>query len=339
MNLLSYVHLRNIYRSTGVGRVAREITQHLAIRPGTHVEILADKADHDRVIDKVGDPWPQFPYRFMQHDTSRQQALWYFTNRPAAEDYWSDVEVVHCTAESYVPVRRARLAVSCHDVQIFEPGAHKITLSLQMQRYKWQMLFARLNREADMFHMISQFAADRTARYFPEIASRMRVVPNAASESFFTAPTEKGQAILTKLGLVGRRFILTPGGLQYRKNADLILQAWPLISEQNPDVLLVVVNWIHPVYQTKAEALGASCVLAGFQEEQELVALYAAATLVWFPTRYDGFGMPVIESMASGTPVVSSNTTGIPEVAGNAAVLLTPDDPDQHVDAIRGFAQ
>ena len=44
----------------------------------------------------------------------------------------------------------------------------------------------------------------------------------------------------------------------------------------------------------------------------------SAAELVWFPTRYDGFGMPVIEAMASGTPVVSSNTTGIPEVAGDA---------------------
>ena len=185
-----------------------------------------------------------------------------------------------------------------------------------------------------MFHMISQFAADRTTHFFPAIASRLRVVPNAASESFFQPATAKGQLVLERYELTGRRFILTPGGLQHRKNADLILDTWPLIQTKFPDVLLVVINWTDPVYQQRAEALGESCILAGFQEEEELVALYAAAVLVWFPTRYDGFGMPVIEAMASGTPVVSSNTTGIPEVAGSAAILLSPDRPSDHVDAI-----
>ena len=334
MNLLSYVHLRNIYRSTGVGRVARELTQNLAVQPDIRVEVLADRKDHDRVIAQVGGPWLDFRYHFMANDTSRQQAIWFLTNRPKAEDYWPQVDVVHCTAESYVPVRKARLVVSCHDAQHFEPGVHKVTPWLMRQRLKWKLLFSRLNREADAFHMISQYAADRTAHFFPAIASRLRVVPNAASESFFLSPTAKGQLILDRFGLRGRRFILAPGGLQHRKNADLILDAWPMIRAKHPDVLLVIINWTDPVYQQRAESLGPSCILAGFQEEEELVALYATAALVWFPTRYDGFGMPVIEAMASGTPVVSSNTTGIPEVAGSAAILLSPDCRDDHVDAI-----
>ena len=337
MNLLSYVHLRNIYRSTGVGRVARELTQNLALQPDIQVEILADRGDHNCVIDKVGAPWINFPYHFMQHETSRQQALWYLTNRPKAEDYWPAVDLVHCTAESYVPVRSARLAVSCHDAQHFEPGVHRMTPWLIRQRLKWKLLFDRLNREADMFHMISEFAAERTAHFFPAIASRLRVVPNAASESFFQPSTEKGRRVLEQFGLEGRRFVLTPGGLQHRKNAELILDAWPRIHEQIPDLLLVVINWTDPVYQSRANALAPSCVLAGFQEEEELVALYSAAELVWFPTRYDGFGMPVIEAMASGTPVVSSNTTGIPEVAGTAAILLSPDRPSDHIDTICGL--
>ena len=270
----------------------------------------------------------------MANDTSRQQAIWFLTNRPKAEDFWPEVEVVHCTAESYVPVHKARLAVSCHDAQHFEPGVHKITPWLVRQRIKWKLLFDRLNREADMFHMISHFAAERTAHFFPAISSRLRVVPNAASESFFQPPTARGKLILEKLSLQGRQFVLTPGGLQHRKNADLILDTWPRIHAQHPDLLLVVINWIDPSYQARAESLGPSCILAGFQEEEELVALYAAAALVWFPTRYDGFGMPVIEAMASGTPVVSSNTTAIPEVAGSAAILLSPDRSDDHVEAI-----
>jgi glycosyltransferase involved in cell wall biosynthesis len=339
VNLLSYVHLRNIYRSTGVGRVARELTEQFAINPAIHLEVLADRGDYDRVIEKVGEPWTGFHYHFMRLETSKQQAYWYLTNRPKAEDYWPAVEVVHCTAESYVPVRRARLAVSCHDAQHFEPGVHKLTPWLMRQRLKWKLLFDRLDREADMFHMISHFAAERTAHFFPAIASRLRVVPNAASESFFEPPTVKGLQVLERYGLTGRRFVFTPGGLQHRKNAELILSAWPRILEKNPDLLLVVANWTDPVYLSQAEALAPSCILAGFQEEDELVALYSTAALVWFPTRYDGFGMPVIEAMASGTPVVSSNTTGIPEVAGDAAVLLSPLEPNDHVEAICALLQ
>ena len=100
---------------------------------------------------------------------------------------------------------------------------------------------------------------------------------------------------------------------------------------------MVVINHSNPMYLDRAKALGPRFILGGFQEEQQLVALYNAAELVWFPTRYDGFGMPVIEAMACGTPVISSNTTGIPEVAGDAALLLSPDRLDEHVEAISGL--
>ncbi len=337
MNILSYVHLRNIYRSTGVGRVARELTEHLAAMPGNRVEILADPGDHARIIDKVGEPWTRYPYHFFKHNTSRQQLLWYLTGRPHAEHYWPDAEIVYCTAESYVPVRRARLVISCHDAQHFEPGIHRITPWLLKQRFKWRLLFRRLAKKAAMFHMISHYSAERTAHFFPAIKDRLRVIPNAASDSFFRPPTATGQQVLDDLGIANQPYILVPGGLQHRKNADLILEAWPHIHRRNPELKLVVINHPHPMYLERAQALAPSFVLGGFQEEQQLVALYNAAQLVWFPTRYDGFGMPVVEAMACGTPVISSNTTGIPEVAGDAALLLSPDKMDDHIEAITGL--
>ena len=337
MNILSYVHLRNIYRSTGVGRVARELTEHLAAQPGNRVEILADRFDHAKFVPKVGAPWTGYRYHFFPLDTSRQQALWFLLNSPKAEDYWPETEIAYCTAESYVPVRRAKLVVSCHDAQHFEPGIHRLTPWLVKQRFKWRMLFNRLAKTASMFHMISHYSADRTAHFFPRIADRLRVIPNAASESFFHPPTEIGRQRLIELGVAGKPYILVPGGLQHRKNADLILDAWPHIQRRNPDLSLVVINHPHPMYVERAKALGPSFILGGFQEEQQLVALYNAAQLVWFPTRYDGFGMPVIEAMACGTPVISSDTTGIPEVAGDAALLLSPDKMDDHIEAITGL--
>ncbi len=108
MNLLSYVHLRNIYRSTGVGRVARELTEHLAILPGVNLEVLADPGDHREIVHKVGEPWTSFRYHFMQHETSRQQELWYLLNRPAAESYWPrGGNWFTAQPKSYVPVRNS----------------------------------------------------------------------------------------------------------------------------------------------------------------------------------------------------------------------------------------
>ena len=334
MNLLSYVHLRNIYRSTGVGRVARELTERLAILPGVNLEVLADPGDHREIVHKVGEPWTSFRYHFMQHETSRQQELWYLLNRPAAESYWPQAELVYCTAESYVPVRTARLVVCCHDTQHFEPGANKMSLWLLKQRFKWKLLWGRLARKADMFHMTSHFAAERAAHFFPATKSRIWVVPNAASESFFNPPTEKGNEVLAQLGLTGRPYVLVPGGLHHRKNADLILDAWPHIHHRRPDLTLVVINHSDPAYLDRANALTPSLILAGYQEEDQLVALYNAAQLVWFPTRYEGFGMPVIEAMACGAPVISSNSSAIPEIAGDAATLLSPDKMEDHIDVI-----
>lgn len=338
MNLLVYVHLRNIYRSTGVGRVARELTEQMALRPDVRMEVLADREDHARVIEKVGGPWLDFDYRFMEHSTSRQQAIWFLRNAPVAESYWPEAEVVYCTAESYVPVRRARLAVACHDMQLFEPGAHGMSRWLLQQRAKWWLLFRRLAAKADMFHAISEFSAERMAHFFPAIRDRIRVVPNAVSESFFRSPTEAGNRVLEELGVAGRPYVLVPGGLHHRKNAEVVLKAWPLIHERLPDLRLVVASHNGAQYLEQAKALSPSLILAGLQEEQGIVALYQRAQAVWFPSRYEGFGMPVLEAMACGAPLVTSNTSAIPEVAGGAAAaLVDPDRPGDHVDAIVGL--
>ena len=327
MNLLSYVHLRNIYRSTGVGRVTRELTEQMGARADVRQRILADREDHARVIDKVGAPWTGYEYTFMERSTSRQQAVWYLRDAPPAESYWPETEVVYCSAESYVPVRRARLAVACHDMQMFEPGAHAIDRWLMQQRVKWWLLFRRLGKRVDMIHAISEFSAGRIAHYFPALRDRIRVVPNAVSESFFEPPSEAGGRFLEQMGVAGRPYLMLPGGLHFRKNADLVLKAWPLIEERAPGLVLVVAGHNSPAYVERAKALGSSVVLAGFLEEEQFVALYHGAQAVWFPSRYEGFGLPVLEAMACGAPLVTSNTTALPEVAGGAAAALV--DPDR----------
>ena len=334
MNLLTYIHLRNIYRSTGVGRVGRELTEHLAMQPEVNLRILADRHDHAKFVHQVGAPWTGFQYSFFERDTSRQQLKWLLRHSPKAETYWPEAEIVYCTAESYVPTKKARLVATSHDMQLFEPGAHPMSRWLLQQRLKWWWMFRVLSKRAAMIHAISQFSADRLAHYFPALRERIRVVPNAVSAAFFQPAPEEGLRILRELHLLDRPYILLPGGLHYRKNAPLVLEAWPELARRHPGLTLVIGGHNTPEFVARAEALP-GVVLTGFQEEGTLVALYQQARIVWFPSRYEGFGMPVLEGMACGAPVVASNSTAVPETAGGAAAaLVAPDRPMDHVEVL-----
>lgn len=333
MNLLAYVHLRNIHCSTGAGRVARLLTENLATQPGMNLRVLADPEDHRRVISQVGRPWNDYQYHFFGKETSRQQAQWFFCGGPRAEQYWPDVQVTFCTAESYVPTKRSRLVVTLHDAAYFEQGAHPRTFAVMKQQWKWKLLYRTLTRKVDMFHTVSHFSAERLGHFFPEIRSRLRVVHNAVAPRFFQPVSAAGEAFLQKKGLANRPFVFLPRGLHHRKNGDLVLKAWPQIHKLYPDARLVA-TMCEPEYRHRAEALGDSVLLTGFVDDEALCSMYHAARVVWFPSLYEGFGLPVLESMACGTPVVASNNTSIPEVAGQAAILVSSAKPGEHVSAI-----
>lgn len=337
MNVLAYVHLRNIVRSTGAGRVARQLTEHLAAEPGVDLRVLADAADHDRVVSEAGAPWTGYRYYLFPMDTSRQQARWYLLRSPAAETYWEEADITYCTAESFVPTKRTRLAVTVHDAAIFESGAHQANTSLYSQRLKWTLLYRALARKADMFHTVSQFSADRLAHFFPEIRSRLFVVHNAVSDFCFAPISDHGVAFLQQKELKDRPYVLLPGGLHFRKNAELVFRVWPDLARRHPDLQLVVPNHSAPEYVERAASGLPRYHMTGFTDDEQLKALYAHATAVWFPSLYEGFGMPVLEAMACGAPVVASNNTSIPEIAGGVALLAGPDDANAHIERIEAL--
>jgi glycosyltransferase involved in cell wall biosynthesis len=337
MRVLAYVHLRNIHGSTGAGRIARQMIEHLSKRSDVELRILADRRDASRILPLVDKPWTDYSYHFFTASTSKQQALWLALNSPPAERFWPQTDIVYCSGESYVPVVKSRLVVTAHDAAYFEEGAHKRDLAYWWQRWKWEILFRTLESRADMIHTVSNFSAERLAHYFPGLANRVRVVPNAVTPCFFEAQSRSGADCLEGMDILCRRYILVPGGLHYRKNAELILEAAPQILKHDPEMVLVIVGHCQPTYKKKALVISDRMVLTGFVDDVTLHALYGHASVVWFPSRYEGFGLPVLEAMASGAPVVASRASAIPEIAGNAALLADPDDPSDHVDGLHAL--
>ena len=137
------------------------------------------------------------------------------------------------------------------------------------------------------------------------------------------------------LGLVAGQYCLFVGTVEPRKNVERLVQAYELLPlELRRDCPLVVAGskgWnseaIH-ARMAKAQAEGWLRYMS-FVDQRWLPSLYSGARLMAYPSLYEGFGLPIVEAMASGTPVLTSNVSCMPEVAAGAARLVNPIDVEE----------
>lgn len=163
---------------------------------------------------------------------------------------------------------------------------------------------------------------------------RITVINNAADSSRFH-PGPDGINTVLDYGLLPKRYILTIGRLEPRKNHANLLRAYANIANMNTDVPpLVIVGPPDPFFRhlhSEVERLGLRdrVVFLSNIADIALPAIIRHATLFVYPSWAEGFGIPVLEAMQSGVPVICSNTTAFPEVAGKAACLINPGDVQQ----------
>jgi glycosyltransferase involved in cell wall biosynthesis len=165
-------------------------------------------------------------------------------------------------------------------------------------------------------------------------AERVHSVYLAAAPHFRPEPQEEDEAIRQNYGLPPR-YVLYLAGHDVRKNVATLIEAFATVAQADDDVTLAVGGRLPehsrpPLYDPRplVEALGLSedVRFLGWVEEDHKPALYRGAACAVFPSRYEGFGFPVLEALACGTPLVTSNTSSIPELAGDAAFAVDPDD-------------
>jgi glycosyltransferase involved in cell wall biosynthesis len=132
----------------------------------------------------------------------------------------------------------------------------------------------------------------------------------------------------------GARYVLAFGAADPRKNTAGLIEAWRRVSpEARANAVLLIVG-LQPGSLERYQALAAdrlqdgSCLVQGFAAEEEMTALLTGAEMLCYPSKAEGFGLPVLDAFACGTPVITSTTTSLPEVAGEAARLVDPDSVD-----------
>ena len=150
------------------------------------------------------------------------------------------------------------------------------------------------------------------------------------------------EAVRERFGLRGPYFLFV-GGIEPRKNLARLVEAFAVLPE---DVSLAIaggsVHWNPEGRKALRAALDALApdvrrrvILTGYVTDEEKVALLHGALALAYPSRYEGFGLPVAEALACGTPVLTSNVSSLPEVTGDTAVLVDPDEPDAIAEGMR----
>lgn len=165
-------------------------------------------------------------------------------------------------------------------------------------------------------------------------ADRIQAIHLAADSAYRPHTQEMLAPSMQALGLQAQQYSLFVGTVEPRKNVARLIQAYrqlsPALRQTYPLVVAGGKGWnsedIHAEL-TSAEAEGWLRYLS-FIDQRWLPALYAGARLMAYPSLYEGFGLPIVEAMASGTPVLTSNASCMPEVAGGAAYLVNSRDVD-----------
>lgn len=301
--------------------------------PADPAEGSASMDRHWREVEAVRRRDPAEEFRFacpfspppVTHRAGRLRRGWrkYFAYPREARRAARRAEVVHILDHSFahllrsVPASVFRIA-TVHDLApLRDPSGLS---ERQLHRFRRTVENLRL---ADLLLADSAHTARDAVEILGCLPERIRVLPLGAEVAAFARP----QAAPEWWGaLGGRRVVCSVGSAMPRKNLERLPAIFAALGG-DPVLVRVGEALPGPVAGALRQVLGADgLVERGSVGEPELAAIYQHADALIFPSRLEGFGLPVLEAMAAGCPVVSSNASSLPEVGGDAALYFAPDD-------------
>ena len=243
-------------------------------------------------------------------------------------------ELLHATEHLLLPVRHCPTVLTVHDLIFYLfPQHHK-----RLNRWYLNAALPRYCRHADAIICVSRHSKGDLVQLWDIDSDKVHVVYEAADPRFQPIPPEQVAAVRARYGLP-ERYLLTVGTIEPRKNLIRLLDALARLRAMRKDVRLVIVGRMRSIYHDFMEKLARfeprhAVIRPGFVPDADLPAVYSGATMTVMASLYEGFGLPVLESMACGTPVVSSRAASLPELGGGAARYFDPMNVDQMVAVI-----
>ena len=317
----------------GAARVIRCVMQELREIDSENTYYLY--SDRDFELPWEGDRWrkrissslPLLPGSFWLQTVGRRMIV-----RDRVDVFWGTANMLPLRLPSGVAK-----VVSIHDLiwpiqsEVVDP----------VTRFMLWLFVRRSAQQADRIITVSKSTAQDLQRVFAVPESKIEVIHNGVGPAYRPQnPRTATEKLANKYG-VSKEYVLTVGTVVPHKNLATLVEAMRILRKRGELFFQLLVVGAKGRKNSKLdEALHRSGLRSedikflGFVPEEDMPVLYSGCWLFAFPSFYEGFGLPLVEAMASGVPIVASNTSSIPEVVGEAALLVPPTQPEAFADAI-----
>ncbi|CAG0935201.1 mannosyl-N-acetyl-alpha-D-glucosaminyl-diphospho-ditrans,octacis-undecaprenol 3-alpha-mannosyltransferase / alpha-1,3-rhamnosyltransferase [Thermoflexales bacterium] len=332
-----------VHRRAGLGRYAQELVKGLVDlsppdrAPGKAPGIFEDavseqealppqltvfyhqrgKAQLDPPIDRL----PRLTTSLSVRPWRLTTALAYFTN-VGMDRMFGDIDLFHATEHLLPRLKKTRSVFTLHDLIFqFDPDSHK-PLNIAFLK----TLIPRFLRAAAAIIAVSECSKRDAVNLYGIPADKIHVIYEGVDPRFKPITDPIRLAHVRAKYRLPQRFILHVGTIEPRKNLPLLFE----VAAQTQEHIVVAgkLGWLTEPILAKVKELGVEdrVTFTGFILDDDLPALISAATVLAMPSKYEGFGLPILEALACGTPVVASNAASLPEVGGNAVLYAWHDD-------------
>lgn len=311
-------YIRNLLRQ--LARIDRQ-TEYVLLSPEADLEVASQLGPNFRA---VLEPSPNYSLREQVH------VPWVLRReRP---------DVFHAPHYVLPPAVTCRSVVTIHDcIHLMFP---QYLPNKMAYAYARASMWAAVKR-SDRILTVSEASKRDILHFFNVAPEKIVVVYNAIDDHFWLTPPDEEVARVRERYQLDHQFILYVGNIKPHKNLVRLIEAFADLRRTGFEELklLIIGDEISKLPSLRRAVHGHKLHkhvrFLGYVSDDTLRVLYRLASLFVFPSLYEGFGLPPLEAMASGTPVVASNQSSLPEVTGDAAVLVDPYDVASIVEGMR----
>jgi glycosyltransferase involved in cell wall biosynthesis len=308
----------------GIGTYVRNLVHWLArLDHETEYVLVCRPQDCERV-EQLGPNFRAMPDRSANYSVAEQLTIPLDLQRARADLFHAP----HYVLPALTPCRSIVTIHDCIHLMFPEYLPGKLA-HLYAQLFFW----VAANRSARVL-TVSEASKRDIVRFFPIPSDKVDVIYNAIDDRFSEPPDAAQLDQVRERYQLHDRFLLYSGNVKPHKNLERLIDAFArLQSAGGSDIKLLITGSEISRYATLRRAvhrynLHKHVRFLGFLTADTLAALYHLADAFVFPSLYEGFGLPPLEAMATGTPVLTSNVSSLPEVVGDAALLVDPRDPE-----------